>query len=259
VRANYSDLVTMNNSFEHTFYSDLLPASGTDSAFCWSKYGSEAGESSTRILDRKEQERRNNAGIFLWGIGSNVRRSLAALLSENDSPIVRFSAMRSKPKSIDVTPSSVVLWQAGEGIDGSHYELPAGSTVTSRASSAQHFALVCATDSPILETDQELNAGHLRNFVGNTRLGHSQVTSVVRANRNWAADGTSYSRGFTAQLTYPYLVRLTVGVLAPLPNAVPPVQGGSLIRWRDEFCKSALSYGSAVNSQLELDGVRSGR
>jgi uncharacterized transporter YbjL len=36
--------------------------------FCWTKFGTEAGEVSHAIFGRKEIERRRNGGIFLWGI-----------------------------------------------------------------------------------------------------------------------------------------------------------------------------------------------
>ena len=40
--------------------------------FCWTKIGTEAGETIESILLRKELERISNNGIFLWGVGNSI-------------------------------------------------------------------------------------------------------------------------------------------------------------------------------------------
>lgn len=194
-------------------------------AFCWSKYGTEAGEGIDRILARKEEERVRNGGLFLWGIGNSIRPALRELVDKSAHPPVRFSAMKSRPKPIDVFPERVVKWRSGVALDGSPYDLPPGSIVTSRASAAAHFALVCWSVNPLVETTQEINAGWLRNYIGGTRVGHSQVTSVVSSDVQRPADGVRYDAGFSATLVPPFLVQLTAGEV--LDVRVPVEASGS--------------------------------
>ena len=46
---------------------ELLP-----DLFCWTKYGTEAGEDIGAILERKESERLASGGTFLWGVGNAI-------------------------------------------------------------------------------------------------------------------------------------------------------------------------------------------
>jgi hypothetical protein len=57
-------------------------------AFCWTKYGAEAGEAASSILRRKELERLATGGIFLWGIGNAIGPSLEQLLGQACEPKV---------------------------------------------------------------------------------------------------------------------------------------------------------------------------
>jgi len=194
------------------------------SAFCWAKYGTEAGEAAPSILDRKEAERRANGGLFLWGIGNSIRPSLAALVEIDERPVVRFTAMKSAPAPIDVSPSHIALWDSGIGMYGDQYALPRGSIVTSRtapgATTRLHFALVCRSENPIAEIEIEaMYSGQLTNYMSGARVGGSQVTSVVREDRGSAQRGTRYVRGFTARLEYPYMVALTISSVIT-PNEV---------------------------------------
>src|ERR1700724_2121575 len=100
--------------------------------FCWTKFGDEAGEAARAIFRRKEAERKGNRGTFLWGIGQSIRPSLLELLHIASAPEVLFSPMRSAAARHDVSPSSVVVWSEGIGLDGQLYVLPEHSLVTSR-------------------------------------------------------------------------------------------------------------------------------
>ena len=100
-------------------------------AFCWSKFGIEAGESTRSILERKEVERQRNDGVFLWGIGTSIRPSLRVLLDSTPSPRVVFTPMLSRPAERDSSPSAVVLWNTATDLDGCPYELPRHSLITS--------------------------------------------------------------------------------------------------------------------------------
>jgi hypothetical protein len=183
-------------------------------SFCWSKFGTEAGEPAERILARKEQERRQNGGVFLWGIGTSIWPSLRALLEVTNSPKILFTPMLSRPSKIDVTPGCVAVWTAAAGMDGSQYEIPRYSMVSSRYSPGRqrrHFALVCSSDTEIRDNSpggQHLYRSELRNFVNGTPLGASQVTSVVRRVAASCGAERPHRVAFVANLVYPYLLEL---------------------------------------------------
>jgi hypothetical protein len=190
-------------------------------SFCWSKFGTEAGEPVAQILARKEEERRQNGGVFLWGIGSSIWPSLRALLEVTDAPSIMFTPMLSRPSKVDVAPSCVAIWTAAAGMDGSNYEIPRHSMVSSRFSPGRqrrHFALVCSSDAEIRDNSpggQHLYRSELRNFVNGTPLGSSQVTSVVRRITGSCRAERPHRVAFVANLVYPYLVELLD------PQAVP--------------------------------------
>lgn len=204
-------------------------------AFCWSKYGAEAGECATEIVHRKELERRHNDGMFLWGIGTSIRPSLALLLDMYKQPHVVFSPMVSRPRMVDRSPTAVCVWTTAVGFDGFRFKLPEYSLVTSRASTGRrpqrHFALVCASKDSLLEQDRaSLFHSQLRNLRTGTPLGHSQVTSVVRYAQNQHAPTRLYRVGFRAKLVYPFLIELMDPM--PLPDDIQLNQVDDLDRSR---------------------------
>src|ERR1700761_2672202 len=86
--------------------------------FVWTKFGTEAGQSISDILLRKERERSANGGVFYWGIGNAVGPSILELLRKSDEPEVLFSPIKSTPRRDDVTPQRVVAWTAAAGLNG---------------------------------------------------------------------------------------------------------------------------------------------
>ncbi|TCS37906.1 hypothetical protein EDC30_103198 [Paucimonas lemoignei] len=153
--------------------------------FCWTKMGTEAGQSLDTILRRKELERRAGNGVFAWGIGNSLGTS--AELARNQSPgrevEVLFTPMKSAPKSVDVTPSSLLLWLAYLGDNGNLVDLPRHMFVTSRGGieKRSHYALLCQSDVSI---EEQSNAGifdaiYAKNLASLNPIGASQVTSVV--------------------------------------------------------------------------------
>ena len=196
---------------------ELLPE-----VFCWTKFGDEAGEAPGSIFARKEVERERNFGTFLWGIGQSIRPSLTKLLSVTTAPEVLFSPIRSAPARRDVSPSSVVVWYEGVGLDGRRYVLPENSLVTSRRDDRYprdyHFALVCESSAPIRAYRKDapcLSVASLRNLVSGACVGSSQVTSVVRRVSDLGEGRAEYPVMATARLVTPYLVRLTRGLVMP--------------------------------------------
>ena len=82
--------------------------------FCWTRFGTEAGEAIGHIFKRKEEERIANSGVFIWGIGNAVGPSVRELVLRTPKPQVLFSPIRSAAKLQDVSPPSVAAWTAGE-------------------------------------------------------------------------------------------------------------------------------------------------
>jgi hypothetical protein len=190
------------------------------SAFCWSKFGSEAGEPSASIRARKEIERRRNGGLFLWGIGTSIRPSLLDLLRISPTPEVYFTPMLSRPASIDANPNALALWCGAIGIGGEDYSLPPYSVVTSRRAPGQrdrkHYALVCRTCEPldVNNVDVQIDSSQLCNLRTGSAVGSSQVTAVVR--RQAASErGRLYRVAFRASLVHPFLLELAHPLAIP--------------------------------------------
>jgi len=199
---------------------DRLP-----SAFCWTRFGTEAGETIDAILSRKERERRANGGVFFWGIGNSVAPGLHELLNRCERPQVLFSPIKGPPRIADVAPPAVVDWRGGKTLGGEDFDLPAGARVTSRASGRRpggHYALVCSTERPLVIADLgDLDFLALRNLVSGNPLGVSQVTAVVSRGESDAGAELSYPVALRAALVWPYFVRLTTprGAAEPLQMA----------------------------------------
>lgn len=191
--------------------------------FCWTRFGTESGEAIEDIVARKERERIANGGVFLWGIGNSVGPAVRELVRSTSSPCVAFSPMRSKPKAIDVTPPSLMAWTAATALNGDEWEIPEGSRVVSRGaaegqqSKTSHYALVCQSSEPLAldPSAGELQYEALVNLLSGTKLGHSQVTAVVRRTDLCLATPTTYPVSLVAKLVFPYFVRLH----SPVPSA----------------------------------------
>lgn len=187
-------------------------------AFCWTKYGNEAGESPQTIFARKEEERLKNDGLFLWGIGNALGPSMRQLVANQERPKVLFSPMKAAPLAHDVAPSSISLWDSGVGLDGVPFKLPRHSVVTSRSGSRGfHWALVCARGSSFSEPSnqyEDLAVERVTNLRSGAIVGSSQVTAVVSHNSE-RTGSRSYPITFAAELAPPYLVRLTNSVTLP--------------------------------------------
>jgi hypothetical protein len=180
--------------------------------FCWTRFGTEAGEPVDRILERKELERHANRDIFYWGIGNSVAPGIAELLRRCDRPEVLFSPIKSRPRYVDARPSSIVAWTAGETLFGERIVLPPAVRVTSRVDLSvphPHYALVCASQHPLVLADLgHLTFGALRNLLSGNAVGASQVTAIVRYIDYSAAGGLHYPVALRANLVPPYFLRL---------------------------------------------------
>lgn len=182
--------------------------------FCWTRFGTEAGETIDRILERKERERRANSGVFYWGVGNSVASGLTELLRRTAIPVVLFSPIRSRPRAIDVDPQAVVRWLGGVTLDGERLTLPSAARITSGLSRAPRYALVCASEQPLRIADHgSLGFSTLRNLVSGNAVGASQVTAVVERLVD-SPDGHEYMVAFRARLVAPYFIRLVDPVIA---------------------------------------------
>jgi hypothetical protein len=199
--------------------------------FCWTRFGTEAGDTIDAILARKEVERQANDGVFFWGIGNSIAPAVAELVRSINEPQVLFSPIKSRPRRVDVTPGCVVRWLSADALTGGNFELPSEAYVTSRwdptRPAGSHYALVCSSEEPLEIADVgQLRFGSLRNLRSGNPLGASQVTAVVH--REDAGDGSEYAVAFRATLVAPYFIRLRrptpiahriqveTGALAPL-------------------------------------------
>lgn len=182
--------------------------------FCWTRFGTEAAQDVSQIIERKEEERLTGNGVFLWGIGNAVGPSILKLLRVSGCPEVLFSSIKSAPKPIDVNPPAVVAWANGIGLDGEPFTLPEGALVTSRfdptSPKGVHYALVCHSEAPLalLTNGASIQFRALRNLVTQRPLGASQVTAVVEYEDGHPRDSKGYVIAMRARLTAPYFIRL---------------------------------------------------
>lgn len=187
--------------------------------FCWTRFGTEAGEPISDIFQRKNEERAVSSGIFLWGIGSAIGPSMELLVNSVSNPEVVFSAMLSQPRKVDTNPSELWAWRGGVTMDGQHYRLPDEAFVTSRKSSRAHYALVCYSASELRADPEgeEFSVESLRNLSSGNKIGASQVTAVVKPVLSAPQQGQKlYRVAMRASLVPPYFIRLIDPVDVPV-------------------------------------------
>jgi hypothetical protein len=229
----------------------MRPASYAPKRFCWTRFGTEAGESIAEIVQRKELERSRNGGVFLWGIGNSVASGISELVRTTDVPEVLFSPIKSAPRPVDIAPERYVAWTRGETADGCPYDLPPNSIVisghTRSASRHWRYALVCRSESPLLfdEGAHSVNFAALRNLISNKPLGPSQVTAVVKRVEAVDGGGSEYAVAFRAELASPYFVRLRDPVPVLLGRAIETLSRDEVALEREEW----RAYFLATRSQ----------
>ncbi|MCS3761589.1 hypothetical protein [Bradyrhizobium centrosematis] len=186
-----------------------------DELVCWSRMQSEAGQTLTQIVERKERERLAGKGLFFWGVGNAPSSSISTLARMLTPVSVVFSIMKGKPKQIDTSPIRTLVWRRYVDLFGMEHDLPEHVLITSRgetksASKKRHYALMCHREMPL-----EIQHGHIfdasayRNVSSaGGPVGSSQVTALLR--RVSKPSGSSgYEINLTARLTGSYWVRLS--------------------------------------------------
>jgi len=182
--------------------------------FCWTRFGTEAGQGIGKILERKEEEREANGGLFFWGIGNALGPSIEELLRRTTNPEVLFSPIKSVPRSVDSQPAAVVAWTAAETFRGEPFNLPEQTLVTSRydpnAPRESSYALVCFSSVPLSEAggNGQVAPAMLRNLRTGRPIGASQVTAIVESVDSIERESSSYEVLIRARLAEPYFLRL---------------------------------------------------
>lgn len=194
---------------------DSREQSSLPTHFCWTKMQAEAGQPLELIIRRKELERSAGAGFFYWGVGNSIGQSSSILAGNVMRPEVFFSVMRSKPKSCDVSPKSLLVWTGFVTARGEVEQLPRHVLILSRGDTSsgqktRHYALLCFSTLPLtIDTRATVDASHLRNVSGTRgRLGHSQVTAVVEHVSGQEENARLYQVALRAELAPPYMLKL---------------------------------------------------
>ena len=189
--------------------------------FCWTRFGSEAGQPIAHIFERKEQERKANGGTFFWGIGNAIGPSMRELIRLTSSPEVLFSPIKCSPRTADLSPEAVATWTLAETLDGDSFVLPQCSMITSRYDPAlrrgSHYALVCFSERPLNGTSSEgeLVFTGLSNLKTGRPVATTQVTAIVQRNETRPFASKMYEISIRAKLVYPYFLRLRKPLLLP--------------------------------------------
>jgi hypothetical protein len=183
--------------------------------FCWTRFGTEAGQPISQIIERKERERTAGRGMFLWGIGNAVGPSIARLLQVSDQPEAIFSPISSAPRQCDTNPSATVTWAEAVGLDGEPFRIPEHALATSGFNPASpkrtHYALVCYSEQPLALSNDSgtVRFEAVRNLLSQRPVGASQTTAIVEYDAETCLSGSrSYAVAMRVRLTAPYFVRL---------------------------------------------------
>ncbi len=192
------------------------PLGARDEYLCWSRMQAEAGQQLDAIIARKELERSAGHGVFMWGVG-NAPALITNVLARADLRIpVIFSVMKSRPKSLDVSPSRTFAWRSYFDADDVQQPLPVHVVITSRGDSAtgakrSHYALMCYSSVPLrlrlngrpFDPSAYCNAGG-----AGAPVGASQVTALLRRVKPTNPHAGDYRVDLSAWLTGSFWVRL---------------------------------------------------
>lgn len=201
--------------------------------FCWTKMGSEAGQSLDKILHRKELERLAGDNTFAWGIGNSLGNAVEMVkqLSSLEDVDVLFTPMKSAPKLSDVFPSQIFLWLNYQTRAGQTFSLPEHMLVTSRGgvSKRTHYALLCKSETKLVhdKIHGSFDSSDVRNFASLNPVGASQVTSVVR-----------YSGSNSGEKAYSVALKATLYGEGFVKLVEPVVLNKDLLSLYEDLCGS---------------------
>jgi len=206
---------------------------------CWTRMQSEAGQGLEGIVARKELERRAGDGVFFWGVGNAAAVATSIYARLGVSVPVIFSVMKGRPKAVDASPRSLLVWRRYVDMYGAERELPAQALITSRGETdagdkKRHYALMCRSLAPLkLGKGVRFDPAAFRNVGGNGGpIGASQVTALIQRVQ---PDGVGdYEANISAELTGSYWVRLTDPVMLDVSSVEcveHVVEGASPREW----------------------------
>ncbi|BCH35250.1 hypothetical protein MesoLjLc_71800 [Mesorhizobium sp. L-8-10] len=185
---------------------------------CWTRMQSEGGQKLEDIVARKELERRAGDGVFFWGVG-NAPAVATSTYARLGIPVpVIFSVMKGRPKAVDASPRSLLVWRRYLDMYGAERELPPQALITSRGETGagdkkRHYALMCRSLTPLkLSKGVRFDPAAFRNVgVNRGPVGASQVTALIQRIQ---PDGVGdYEANISAELTGSYWIRLTDPVM----------------------------------------------
>ncbi|SDC45388.1 hypothetical protein [Paraburkholderia lycopersici] len=188
--------------------------------FCWSRIGPEAGVDLPTLVLRKEWERRQGGGRFLWGISQSLGSSAQVAALRTGSLLALFSPAATRPRAAQDKRgkrAEVLVWNAWIDASGQVRQLPqhvfvtSGARLPSGAAREHHYALVCVSPAELsVGSSLRVYPERLRSVATAKPPGRSQRTAVVDCvERASEAGGKSHPLVFTAELEAPYFVRLT--------------------------------------------------
>jgi hypothetical protein len=178
---------------------------GLPDKFLWTKMGADAGQAIDAIVHRKDLERQCGEGLFAWGIGNSIP-SIERLAKTGTVIPVVFSHMKAKARAIDEKPEKVYVWNSYLK-DGVCVPLPAHMLITSRTDK-NYYALFCDSKSSLRQQHEEqVFFSQLLNAETGNKLGHSQVTSLVKRSLDKPAL-KPYGVSFIANLSGPLHCKL---------------------------------------------------
>ena len=239
--------------------------------FCWTKMGVEAGQSLEAIVHRKELERQNGNGLFVWGVGNALGSSIQEYGYTKGTIPLLFSPIRSKPRQVDASPIHLFLWLSYVDGAGNVQPLPEHSLVTSGGLGEEelprkrHYALFCHSQVSLhQQVAMEVDFDELYNRTSNKPVGFSQVTAFVRrtpGNLRTSLPKKTYQVPFRADLISPFYARLAHGFRVPkvfasrienFSKRASPSQWGHFVRELREQAKEK-TYAQAPLLDLTFD------
>jgi hypothetical protein len=189
---------------------------GYSKVFVFTKPGTEAGETLSAIVNRKEEERAAGKNVFWWGLGSSLGDDLLAVGSKvGEIPIIINAHNRSpQVKSENANPTRIVRWTKWKSAHGAEQDVPPFAKVTSRWDEKKrlHYALVCSSETELAVDPHgsRFDIKLCKTFRKGRIPGTSQVTALVEGDlsdlRHREGD---YRILFRADLVVPWQAKLT--------------------------------------------------
>lgn len=182
--------------------------------FVWTKMQTESGISLPAILALKEVERLAGNGVFWWGIGTSLGKSVQEHAEKAGGTLpVLFSLMLSRPQKRDAAPSGGVrLWTKWENITtGQRDDLPSHVLEFSASHEKErsyHYALVCHSHTPLaIASHGAFDETRYKTINGKPP---AAIQSTALLNGELYEDQTpgKYHFGFRATLVRPWVVKL---------------------------------------------------